>query len=234
MIGLIGSAIQAGVGFAQQAINKVNRPTYRIPNQVWEEIEMEKEDLNKDMPGFQKMRDDTGIQTAEQVKHLKEAGLPGSMGAGIASIYENKLGGLREIDVMNLQYMEAQEQQYKDSLRNLSDYKEKEWEYNEHMPYLNEEDARQDKFAAGSDNIAAAFGSAADLLSEYQTQSFLDKKEKEILDGEDNPNRIIPTNNGYTFNGTTYGDINDAITARRSYRKRQREGRRWQRKLNRN
>lgn len=209
--------IPLAVSLASMAINankkKPTRPDYEIPDEVSEELRMSRIREGQNMPGYYTQKEELLTDQATNIQALKEAGGASQTQVigGLSDISENVISGTRDIDLLNLQYKDEKTRETTAALRNMAEYKDKEFEYDVHFPFIQEYGEYLDQRMVNQENIMGAIGdTSANIIA---SQGLPDGKSNKITKKSEGTGRDRITT--YFYGGEEFETLTAAMRTRR-------------------
>ena len=156
-LALAPAAIQGGTGIYQavrgnQLRNSMDRPTYEIPQEILDSLTDAQIQALRGMPAEQKEQYLSNIMRAQQASldamGDRKAGL-----AGLPGVQQTALDAYRNMLSMDAQQRQANEQALQNTRGVVAGFKDKEFEYNQALPYQQTMAAAEAMTGAGMQNI---------------------------------------------------------------------------------
>jgi len=154
---LAPAVIQTGTGIYQavrgnQLRNSMDMPTYEIPQEILDSLTDAQIQALRGMPAEQKQQYLNNIMKAQQASldamGDRKAGL-----AGLPGVQQTALEAYRDMLSMDAQQKQANEKALQNTRGVVAGFKDKEFEYNEALPYQQTMTAAEGMTGAGMQNI---------------------------------------------------------------------------------
>lgn len=167
------SSIQSVYGLWQMIDaekNKPDRPVYKMPGEANAILDLSKSRNSIGMPGEDTMRGDIGAATANAFTEARKQGR-----FDVGSLYENELNAMRQLGATSANYKLETEKNLSDALFMMSQFKDKEFAYNEagkysteYGEYLAKKNQGYESFNAGLEGIgSSSSGGGMDMSSMF-------------------------------------------------------------------
>lgn len=208
---LAGSAYNMYQGYmqrrrGQKMLDSLVRPTYETPEQIEQATNLAKvQSMNSRLPGESEAVNRLGGSTSQAIALAKATGRsPAEIAAIISSSNKSQNDALIDLGVAGAERQQQDIARYQQMLNTLGEYKDKEFAYNEWMPYIADRQYAENLIGAGAQNMNAAFG---DITSGVATLGSAG-----VGGGGDNLSTMLnmmrtrnatPQSSGYKFNSTT-------------------------------
>ena len=135
----------------KQGLAGLTRPEYETPEEALRMMNISQmRYADKFMPGEGAYTDRIEQQASNAYAQSSEAGNPFAL---ITNIQAQAGGQLQDMQTKSMQQQLQNENAYKQSLMQMSDYRDQEWQMNEFAPYKEKYTEYRDMFGAGTQNI---------------------------------------------------------------------------------
>ncbi len=139
---------------------------YHTPDEIYRNLNLAKNNfLSGKLPGQDAAENKLESNTSSAIGLARSVGRsPSDIIAGIVGANANQNAGFNDIATKAADYHSKALTGYEGMLDTLANYKDKEWAYNEYMPYMDDRRYAEDLIGAGNQNINSAqndFGSQA-------------------------------------------------------------------------
>lgn len=154
-----------------------NRPDYQIPNALMERVGLDRTQMNSQMPGTSYYQNEIAANTAGLRSSVERNTTDANKSLLMAAV-ENQIANKAQNRLLGQQakYRVLQEDQYKDSLSDLSGEQKNAWKWNVGDKYLQEfkmkYDLKNSLMRAGKQNQFAALNNLASLGVSYGMGGF--------------------------------------------------------------
>jgi hypothetical protein len=162
----VPAAYQLFTGMKQQAqagigLSRLKRPEYKTPEEALRSMNVaQNRYADKFMPGQGAYMDRVEQQAANAFAQSSEAGNPFAL---IANIQGQSANQLRDINTQALNQQMANEKAYMQSLGQIADYRDQEWQINKFAPYRDKYNEFRDMYGAARQNIYGGLDSLAGI-----------------------------------------------------------------------
>jgi hypothetical protein len=162
----VPAAYQLFTGMKQQAqagigLSRLKRPEYKTPEEALRAMNISQNRYaDKFMPGQGAYMDRVEQQAANAFAQSSEAGNPFAL---IANIQGQAANQLRDINTQAVNQQMANEKAYQQSLGQIADYRDQEWQINKFAPYRDKYNEFRDMYGAARQNIYGGLDSLAGI-----------------------------------------------------------------------
>jgi hypothetical protein len=126
------------------------RPKYKIPSSVLAATKLAQLRSEGDMPGYDQASGNINLMAANALAGARETGRAGEQ---LQSIVGQSNRAYRDLASQNMQYQDQADRQYEQSLQQLGQFQDQEWQMNEFAPYADRQQLYEDMFGAGAQNL---------------------------------------------------------------------------------
>ena len=162
----VPAAYQLFTGMKQQAqagigLSRLKRPEYNTPEEALRSMNVaQNRYADKFMPGQGAYTDRVEQQAANAFAQSSEAGNPFAL---ISNIQGQSANQLRDINTQAVNQQMANEKAYQQSLGQIADYRDQEWQINKFAPYRDKYNEFRDMYGAARQNIYGGLDSLAGI-----------------------------------------------------------------------
>lgn len=168
MVGLLLGAVQAGIGIYQYAkgksdMNKLNRPTYNIPDEVKENLTDAQLQALEGLPEAQKKQYIENVQRARSASLSRARDLKSGL-VGLSGVYQNEVDAYKSLLGQDVAARQANQVKLSQARGQMAQYKDKQFEVNQMQPYKQAYNEAQSMQGSGMQNIVGGLSSGLGSL----------------------------------------------------------------------
>ena len=164
-IPLILQGAQMIYGLSQQGQNdEPDQPTYHIPQEVFEAEEIMADRVRSGLPGKELMRESLDSSFASTTGAIKDVASGGALIGGTADAYGDLLRGVKDIELMESQYIDQAKLGLADAKYSTAQYQDRAYDENVRIPYerdynefINMRNAAATNFFGGLNSMGKTF-----------------------------------------------------------------------------